>query len=120
MNYWDQARAYHHTPPITMIYALHEALTIMDEEGLPARFERHTRNAEALQAGLEAMGLELFVKDRAIRLPSLTTVRVPEGVNDAQGRTALLNDYNIEIGGGLGPVGGKIWRIGLMGYSSHP
>jgi len=120
MNYWDQGRAYHHTPPISMIYALREALAIVEEEGLPSRFERHARNARALQAGLEALGLELFVKDPAHRLPSLTTALVPEGVNDAQLRSALLNEYNIEIGGGQGPMAGKLWRVGLMGYSSHP
>ncbi len=120
MNYWDQGRAYHHTPPISMIYALREALAIVEEEGLPSRFERHARNASALQAGLEALGLELFVKDPAHRLPSLTTALVPEGVNDAQLRSALLNEYNIEIGGGQGPMAGKLWRVGLMGYSSHP
>jgi len=120
MNYWDQGRAYHHTPPISMIYALREALAIAEEEGLPSRFERHARNASALQAGLEALGLELFVKDPAHRLPSLTTALVPEGVNDAQLRSALLNEYNIEIGGGQGPMAGKLWRVGLMGYSSHP
>ena len=120
MNYWDQARAYHHTPPISMIYALREALAIVVEEGLQARFERHAKNARALHAGLEALGLELFVKDPALRLPTLTTVRVPEGVNDAQLRSALLNEYNTEIGGGQGPYAGKLWRVGLMGYSSHP
>lgn len=120
MNYWDQGRAYHHTPPISMIYALREALAIVDEEGLQARFERHARNARALQAGLQALGLELFVKDPAHRLPSLTTARVPEGVDDAKLRSALLNEHNIEIGGGQGAMAGKLWRVGLMGYSSHP
>lgn len=120
MNYWDQGRAYHHTPPISMIYALREALALALEEGLDARYERHALNARALQAGLEALGLQLFVKDPAHRLPSLTTALVPEGVNDAQLRGALLNEHKIEIGGGQGPMAGKLWRVGLMGYSSHP
>ena len=118
-NYWNQSRAYHHTPPVSMIYALREGLALIAEEGLTPRFQRHIRNARALYAGLEAMGLQLFVP-QAHRLPSLTTVRVPEGVDDARVRGALLAEHSIDIGGGQGPLAGKVWRIGLMGYGSSP
>ena len=118
-NYWESGRVYHHTPPISMIYALREALAVIVEEGLEARFERHARNARALCAALEAMGLQLFAA-KEHRLPSLTTVLVPEGVNDAKVRGALLAEHSIEIGGGQGHLAGKIWRIGLMGYGSNP
>ena len=113
--WWGEGRTYHHTPPISMIYALFEALAIATEEGLPARYQRHAVNARALQAGLEALGLQLLVRPE-YRLPGLTTVRVPEGIDDMKLRGALLNDYNIEIGGGQGPLAGKIWRIGHMGW----
>ncbi|MDH7568037.1 MAG: alanine--glyoxylate aminotransferase family protein [Armatimonadota bacterium] len=118
-KYWSGERLYHHTAPISMNYALREALRIVHEEGLEARFQRHRRNQEALLAGLEGMGLSLFA-DPAHRLPSLTTVWVPEGVEDGVVRKRLLDEFHIEIGGGLGPVKGKIWRIGLMGYASRP
>lgn len=118
-SYWGSERTYHHTAPITMNYALYEALRIVAEEGLEARWARHQRNAQLLWDGVEAMGLALHVP-LEYRLPSLTTVRVPEGVNEAQVRSRLLNEYNIEIGGGLGELKGKVWRIGLMGYSSRP
>ena len=118
-SYWGSERTYHHTAPITMNYALYEALRIVAEEGLEARWARHQRNAQLLWDGIEAMGLALHVP-LEYRLPSLTTVRVPEGVNEAQVRSRLLNEYNIEIGGGLGELKGKVWRIGLMGYSSKP
>lgn len=118
-SYWGSERTYHHTAPITMNYALYEALRIVAEEGLEARWARHQRNAQLLWDGLEAMGLTLHVP-LGYRLPSLTTVRVPEGVNEAQVRARLLNEYNIEIGGGLGELKGKVWRVGLMGYSSRP
>ena len=118
-HYWDQGRAYHHTPPASMIYALREGLALIAEEGLKPRFQRHIRNARALCAGLETMGLELFVPQEH-RLPSLTTVRVPEGVDDARVRGALLAEHSIDIGGGQGPLAGKVWRIGLMGYGSNP
>ncbi len=118
-SYWGSERTYHHTAPITMNYALYEGLRIVAEEGLEARWARHQSNAQLLWDGVEAMGLELHVPQEN-RLPSLTTVRVPEGVNEAQVRARLLNDYNIEIGGGLGELKGKVWRIGLMGYSSRP
>lgn len=116
-TYWSSRRLYHHTAPILMNYALHEALLLIAEEGLEARIERHRRHGQALRAGLEAMGLTLHAQE-GHRLNSLTTVRVPAGVNDAQVRQRLLSEANIEIGGGLGPLKGQIWRIGLMGNSS--
>lgn len=117
-KYWGAERAYHHTAPITLMYALYEGLRITAEEGLEARFARHRANAELLWRGLGEMGLELFAPAE-YRLPTLTTVRVPQGVDDATLRKRLLNEYNIEIGGGLGELKGKIWRIGLMGFSSR-
>jgi len=119
-EYYGQTRRYHHTPPMTMLYALREALRLVLEEGLEARFARHQRNARALWAGLEAMGLRLHVEREEHRAPPLTTVRVPEGVDEAQVRQGLLERHNIEIGAGFGPLRGKVWRIGLMGYSSQP
>jgi alanine-glyoxylate transaminase/serine-glyoxylate transaminase/serine-pyruvate transaminase len=116
-NYWGGKRAYHHTAPITMVYALREALRLAVEEGLEARIARHRRNGEALWAGLEAMGLALHAP-QGCRLPVLTTVRIPEGIDDVKIRRALLYQHSIEIGGGLGPLAGKVWRIGLMGHSS--
>jgi alanine-glyoxylate transaminase/serine-glyoxylate transaminase/serine-pyruvate transaminase len=116
-RYWGDERWYHHTAPINMNYALREALRLVVEEGLEARWRRHERNARALWAGLEAMGLELFVP-REYRLWTLTTIRVPEGVDDARVRARLLEEFQIEIGGGLGPLRGKIWRVGLMGAGS--
>ncbi len=117
--YWGPARAYHHTAPISMIYALHEALALVLEEGLEARWARHERNGRALQSGLEGLGLVLHA-DAGYRLPVLTTVRIPEGVNDVEVRGALLKRHNIEVGGGLGDLKGKVWRVGLMGESSTP
>ena len=117
-KYWGKERAYHHTAPINMYYAFYEGLCLIEEEGLQARWDRHRRNAQALWAGLEGMGLKL-VAPLDYRLPSLTTVNIPEGVVDLDVRRKLLNDYNIEISGGLGQMAGKIWRIGLMGYSSQ-
>lgn len=116
--YWDERRAYHHTAPISMVYALHEALALVLDEGVENRWARHEKNGRALQAGLEAMGLVLHA-DAAYRLPVLTTVRIPEGVNDAEVRGALLKRHSIEIGGGLGDLRAKVWRIGLMGESSN-
>lgn len=118
-NYWGEQRAYHHTAPINMNYALREALRLVLEEGLEARFARHQSNHLALKAGLEAMGINYAVAE-GIRLPNLNAVVIPEGVNDAQLRGQLLNEFGIEIGGGLGPMKGKTWRIGLMGESSQP
>jgi alanine-glyoxylate transaminase/serine-glyoxylate transaminase/serine-pyruvate transaminase len=118
-RYWSGERVYHHTAPINALYGLREALRLVVEEGLEARIARHTRNAAALQAGLEAMGLALFAQE-GHRLPSLTTVRVPEGADEAALRAALLTEFDLEIGGGLGPVKGKVWRVGLMGETSTP
>src|SRR6516225_4614539 len=119
MNYWGKDRLYHHTPPISLIYALREAMRIVAEEGLEARWERHRVNQHALIAGLEAMGLELLVTQPQDRLATVTAVMVPRGVEDAKVRGQLLEEFNIEIAGGLGPLKGKIWRIGLMGYCSQ-
>jgi alanine-glyoxylate transaminase/serine-glyoxylate transaminase/serine-pyruvate transaminase len=117
-NYWsDKSRAYHHTAPINMNYALHEALRIVHEEGLEARFERHRCNHLALRAGLEALGVEFAVAEPH-RLPMLNAVKIPAGVDDKAVRAQLLNEFGIEIGGGLGPMAGKTWRIGLMGETS--
>ncbi|MFZ5631447.1 MAG: pyridoxal-phosphate-dependent aminotransferase family protein [Bacillota bacterium] len=115
-NYWGNERFYHHTAPISMIYALSEGLALILEEGLEEVYARHWTNGKALQAGLEAMGMRLLVKE-GYRLPELTTVVIPESVPDAQVRSRLLDQYGIEIGGGLGVLKGKVWRIGLMGYS---
>jgi alanine-glyoxylate transaminase/serine-glyoxylate transaminase/serine-pyruvate transaminase len=116
--YWDERRAYHHTAPISMVYALHEALALVLDEGIEDRWARHEKNGRALQSGLEAMGLVLHA-DEGYRLPVLTTVRIPEGVNDAEVRGALLKRHGIEFGGGLGDLRAKVWRIGLMGESSN-
>jgi alanine-glyoxylate transaminase/serine-glyoxylate transaminase/serine-pyruvate transaminase len=116
-RYWGEERVYHHTAPISMNYALYEALRLVLEEGLEARFARHRRNSEALVAGLEALGLTMAVAARH-RLWMLNSVRVPDGVDDAALRRALLDEEGIEIGGGLGTLKGRIWRIGLMGESS--
>ncbi len=116
-NYWSGAkRLYHHTAPISMIYALYEALRLILEEGLERRFERHRRNHELLRDGLEEMGFE-YIPAPAYRLPMLNAVKIPSGYDDARIRSRLLSEYNIEIGGGLGDFAGKAWRIGLMGYS---
>ena len=117
-EYWGEAHVYHHTGPMSMVYAMQEALRIVKEEGLEARWARHALNGSALCAGLEALGLVLHA-EAGRRLPSLTTVRVPEGVDDAALRGRLLNEFNIEIGGGLGPLKGDTWRIGMMGYASN-
>ncbi len=116
-SYWNRNRAYHHTTPISMIYALREALRMLLEEGLDNRIRRHARVAAALRAGLEAMGIGLLAA-AGYRLNPLTTALVPEGIDDATVRQRLLSDYNIEVGGGLGQVRGKAWRIGLMGESA--
>ena len=119
-DYWNEKRVYHHTGPINMIYALHEGLKLIREEGLYARIDRHARMAKALYAGLEAMGLKLFVENPAERCPTVTTVRIPEGADDVATRKRLLELNNIEIGGGLGELKGKAWRIGLMGEGARP
>jgi alanine-glyoxylate transaminase/serine-glyoxylate transaminase/serine-pyruvate transaminase len=115
-RYWGDDRTYHHTAPISMNYALREALRLIHEEGLEARWRRHELNHRALVAGVEAMGLKMLVAPPH-RLWSLNSVSVPEGVDDARVRARLLEE-NIEIGGGLGPLKGRIWRIGLMGSGS--
>ncbi len=117
-SYWGTERVYHHTAPINMLYALHEALRLVLEEGLEARWGRHRRNARALWAGLEAIGLEPLVPEGE-RLAPLTSVRVPSGIDEAAVRRFLLTHYSLEIGGGLGPLKGAIWRIGLMGFGSN-
>jgi alanine-glyoxylate transaminase/serine-glyoxylate transaminase/serine-pyruvate transaminase len=116
-KYWGDARTYHHTAPISSNYALYEGLRIVAEEGLEARWERHQRNAGLLWEGLGSLGLELHVSPE-VRLPTLTTVRIPKGIDEAAVRARLLRDYNIEIAGGLGELKGEVWRIGLMGHSS--
>ncbi len=117
-RYWGDNRTYHHTAPISMNYALREGLRLVKEEGLEPRFDRHQRHAELLWAGLEELGFEMHVP-RSHRLPVLTTVRIPDGIDELSIRRRLLNEYNIEIAGGLGALSGKVWRIGLMGYSSR-
>ncbi|MBI3668817.1 MAG: alanine--glyoxylate aminotransferase family protein [Acidobacteria bacterium] len=119
MNYWGKERTYHHTPPVSLIFALREALRLVLEEGLEARWERHRHNQQALVAGLEAMGLEFFVPNPADRLITVTAVRVPKGIEDLKVRRQLLDEFNIEIAGGFGPIKGQIWRVGLMGFSSQ-
>jgi alanine-glyoxylate transaminase/serine-glyoxylate transaminase/serine-pyruvate transaminase len=120
MGYWGAGakRAYHHTAPINALYGLHEALVMLHEEGLETAWKRHAEHHAALKAGLEAMGLSLIVPV-AERLPQLNAVSIPEGVDDAKVRGMLLADYNLEIGAGLGPMAGKVWRIGLMGYAAR-
>lgn len=120
MGYWGTGakRAYHHTAPINALYALHEALVMLQQEGLENAWARHHKNHLALKAGLEAMGLTFIVKE-ADRLPQLNAVAIPAGVDDAAVRSRLLNEYNLEIGAGLGALAGKVWRIGLMGHSSR-
>jgi alanine-glyoxylate transaminase/serine-glyoxylate transaminase/serine-pyruvate transaminase len=119
LNYWGKDRLYHHTPPISLIYGLREALRIVIDEGVENRWERHRQNQAALGAGLEAMGLDLFVRNPKDRLPTVTAVTVPAGVDDLKVRNLLLDEFNIEIAGGFGPVKGRIWRIGQMGYCSQ-
>ena len=116
--YWNQTRAYHHTSPINMIYALRESLRMMMEEGLDNRIQRHARVAAGFRAGAEALGLTLLAEE-GHRLNPLTTVSIPEGIDDGKVRRTLLNDYEIEIGGGLGEFAGKAWRVGLMGESAR-
>ncbi len=121
MGYWGKGakRAYHHTAPINALYGLHESLLILQEEGLENSWARHMQNHLALEAGLNAMGLDIVV-DKNIRLPQLNAVGIPDGIDDAAVRTQLLQDYDLEIGAGLGALAGKVWRIGLMGYGSNP
>lgn len=120
MGYWggESKRAYHHTAPVNALYALHESLVMLHEEGLEAAWARHAFNHRALVAGLEAMGLSMAVAADC-RLPQLNAVNIPEGVDDAAVRAALLGDFDLEIGAGLGALAGRTWRIGLMGHSSR-
>jgi len=116
-NYWGSNRAYHHTAPINMNYALHQALRLVLQEGLPARFARHMQHHRALKAGLNAMGIRYSGAADSC-LPMLNSILIPEGADDAAVRSQLLNEFGIEIGGGLGPMKGKVWRIGLMGETA--
>lgn len=118
-NYWGGDRVYHHTAPINMTYALHEALRILLEEGLDASFARHRKNHLALKAGLAAIGVG-YAAAEGHQLPQLNAVKIPDGVDDAAVRKGLLDRFDIEIGAGLGAFKGKVWRIGLMGYGSRP
>ncbi|OJW83900.1 alanine--glyoxylate aminotransferase family protein [Thiobacillus sp. 65-1402] len=119
LGYWQSAgkRTYHHTAPINPMYGLHEALVMLEEEGLENAWARHRAMHDKLKAGLEGMGLR-YVVEASARLPQLNSIYVPEGVDEAAVRTRLLNEFNLEIGAGLGDMAGKIWRIGLMGYSA--
>jgi alanine-glyoxylate transaminase/serine-glyoxylate transaminase/serine-pyruvate transaminase len=118
-RYWGEERFYHHTAPITMMYGLREALRLVHEEGLEPRFTRHMRNHQALKTGLAALGIG-YTAAEGHQLPMLNAVRIPAGADDLKTRKALLSGFGIEIGGGLGDFKGKVWRIGLMGYSSRP
>ena len=120
MSYWegDGARSYHHTAPINALYGLHEALLILSEEGIENSWKRHQENHVHLRDGLEQIGIN-FLVNKEDRLPQLNTIYIPEGVKDAETRSKLLNEYNLEIGAGLGTLAGKVWRIGLMGHSSN-
>ncbi len=115
-DYWGASRKYHHTAPINMVYALREALRIVAEEGLQARWARHRLNHLALVAGLQRMGISMVVAE-SDRLPMLNTIQIPQGADDQRVRAALLQDFGIEIGGGLGDFAGKAWRVGLMGHA---
>lgn len=117
-KYWGKERTYHHTAPINMNYALREALAIIAEEGLEKRWERHSQNAQLLWDGLMDIGIECLV-EREFRLPSLTTAYVPDGIDPKAVCSYLLENYNIEIAGAFGPLAGKVWRIGLMGFNSR-
>jgi alanine-glyoxylate transaminase/serine-glyoxylate transaminase/serine-pyruvate transaminase len=118
-QYWGSDRVYHHTAPVNMNFGMREALRLLAEEGLEAAWARHRSNAERLWSGLESLGLELHVPE-ALRLPTLTTVRIPEGVDGKAFSLHLLNRHGIEVGGGLGALAGNVWRIGLMGFNSRP
>ncbi|WP_395345442.1 pyridoxal-phosphate-dependent aminotransferase family protein [Ningiella sp. W23] len=125
VGYWGdgankegQKRAYHHTAPVNSVYALHESLVILHEEGLANSWARHADMHQSLKSGLDKLGLEMAV-DEAYRLPQLNVVKIPRGVNDAQVRAQLLDQFGLEIGAGLGELAGKVWRIGLMGHGSN-
>jgi len=118
-GYWSESsqRSYHHTAPVNSIFALAESLRLVRQEGLENAWARHREISEQLVAGLKQLGLEMMVDDTSLRLSQLSVVKVPEGIDEAVVRTRLLQDEDIEIGAGLGPLAGKVWRIGLMGYS---
>jgi len=120
LGYWgsEGKRTYHHTAPVNTLYGLHESLVMLAEEGIENSWERHANNHAMLRDGFEAMGLK-FVVEKDYRLPQLNTVYIPEGVDDAAVRTRLLNEFNLEIGAGLGDLAGKVWRFGLMGHASR-
>jgi alanine-glyoxylate transaminase/serine-glyoxylate transaminase/serine-pyruvate transaminase len=118
-RYWGEERFYHHTAPITMVYALRESLRLILEEGLENRFARHMRNHRALKIGLAAMNIT-YAAAEGYQLPTLNAIRIPEKAEDVPTRKKLLTDFGIEIGGGLGDLKGKVWRVGLMGYGSRP
>jgi alanine-glyoxylate transaminase/serine-glyoxylate transaminase/serine-pyruvate transaminase len=120
MAYWGSGakRSYHHTAPVNDLYALHEALVMLHEEGLQQSWQRHDLHHQAFAAGIEALGLS-FIVEQQYRLPQLNSVTIPEGVDEAAVRKALLEDYSLEIGAGLGSLAGKVWRIGLMGFASN-
>lgn len=118
-QYWGSDRVYHHTAPVNMNFGMREALRLLAEEGLENAWSRHRRNAEALWSGLQSLGLEMHVPEE-LRLPTLSTVRIPDDVDGKAFSSHLLNTHGIEVGGGLGVLAGKIWRIGLMGYNSTP
>ena len=120
MGYWGEGakRSYHHTAPVNSVYAIHEALLMLEEEGLEASVARHKANHLRLAAGLSELGLELAVAEEW-RLPQLNSVLIPEDMDDAIVRGRLLNEFDLEVGAGLGELAGKQWRIGLMGYSSN-
>lgn len=119
LNYWgNTARTYHHTAPVNALYGLHEAMVLVKEEGLENAWARHRLHHQALKAGLETLGLQFVVKEES-RLPQMNLITVPEGIDEAAVRQALLNEFNLEIGAGLGPLAGKVWRIGLMGYTAQ-
>ncbi|MGC2766732.1 MAG: alanine--glyoxylate aminotransferase family protein [Candidatus Acidiferrum sp.] len=119
MNFWGKDRLYHHTPPISLIYALREAMCILLEEGLQTSWERHRVNQLALVAGVKAMGLQMFVENPKDRLVTVTAVKIPAGIDDVKVRNQLLEEFNIEIAGGIGATKGQIWRLGTMGYCSQ-
>jgi alanine-glyoxylate transaminase/serine-glyoxylate transaminase/serine-pyruvate transaminase len=121
LGYWGtgKRRTYHHTAPVNPLYGLHESLVMLKQEGLENAWSRHQRNHLTLRVKLEALGINFLVHEKQ-RLPQLNTVSIPEGIDDAIVRSALLKEYNLEIGAGLGGLAGKVWRIGLMGYSSRP
>jgi alanine-glyoxylate transaminase/serine-glyoxylate transaminase/serine-pyruvate transaminase len=120
LGYWGEGgkRAYHHTAPVNALYGLHESLVMLQEEGLENAWQRHAAMHSALAAGLESLGIH-FVVPAGQRLPQLNTIYIPEGIDDAKTRQYLLANYDLEIGAGLGVLAGKVWRIGLMGYSAR-